>query len=143
MARVRATRMQVSSGVQFTETEVLRRPHDLSRHTEKSGFIREIRDHSARPIAMSVTHMNSRTFALLRMTECLTRGHTARYAPDRKTHVDSRGRMGTTTDISHHPRHRDRFVQAIAVFKFLKTILFLLAALGALGLMQQGVADEA
>ena len=87
--------------------------------------------------------MNSRTFALLRMTECLTRGHTARYTHDRKTHVDIRGRMGTTTDISHHPRHRDRFVQAIAVFKFLKTILFLLAALGALGLMQQGVADEA
>jgi len=41
------------------------------------------------------------------------------------------------------PRRHDRFIQAIAIFKFLKTILFLLAALGAFGLMQQGVADRA
>jgi len=34
-------------------------------------------------------------------------------------------------------------MQAIAIFKLLKTILFLLAALGAFGLMQQGVADRA
>jgi len=38
---------------------------------------------------------------------------------------------------------RDRFIQAIAIFKLLKTILFLLAALGAFGLMQQSVADRA
>ncbi len=37
----------------------------------------------------------------------------------------------------------DRFIQAIAVFKFFKAALFVLAALGAFGLMQQGVADRA
>jgi uncharacterized membrane protein (DUF2068 family) len=37
----------------------------------------------------------------------------------------------------------DRFIQAIAIFKFLKAILFVLAALGAFGLMQQGLADRA
>ena len=41
------------------------------------------------------------------------------------------------------PHRHDRYIQAIAIFKFLKTILFLLAALGAFGLMQQGVADRA
>ena len=41
------------------------------------------------------------------------------------------------------PRRHDRFIQAIAAFKFLKTILFLLAALGAVGLMQQSIADQA
>jgi len=41
------------------------------------------------------------------------------------------------------PRHHDRFIQAIAAFKFLKTILFLLAALGAVGLMQENIADQA
>lgn len=50
--------------------------------------------------------------------------------------------MGTTNTRQHH-RHRDRFIQAIAVFKFLKAILFLLAALGALGLMQESIADSA
>jgi uncharacterized membrane protein (DUF2068 family) len=49
--------------------------------------------------------------------------------------------MPTTT--AEQPRRHDRFVQAIAIFKLLKTILFLLAALGAFGLMQQGVADRA
>lgn len=38
---------------------------------------------------------------------------------------------------------RDRFLQLIAVFKFLKAILFVLAALGAFGLMHHGVADRA
>jgi uncharacterized membrane protein (DUF2068 family) len=37
----------------------------------------------------------------------------------------------------------DRFMQAIAVFKFVKAILFVLAALGAFGLMQHGVAEQA
>jgi uncharacterized membrane protein (DUF2068 family) len=41
------------------------------------------------------------------------------------------------------PRRHDRFIQVIAAFKFLKTILFLLAALGAVGLMQQSIADQA
>ena len=40
-------------------------------------------------------------------------------------------------------RRHDRFLQLIAVFKFLKAILFVLAALGAFGLMQHGVADRA
>lgn len=40
-------------------------------------------------------------------------------------------------------RQHDRFLQLIAVFKFLKAILFVLAALGAFGLMQQGLADQA
>ena len=34
-------------------------------------------------------------------------------------------------------------MQAIAVFKFLKAILFVLAALGAFGLMQHGIAERA
>ena len=34
-------------------------------------------------------------------------------------------------------------MQAIAIFKFLKAILFILAALGAFGLMQHGVAERA
>ena len=41
------------------------------------------------------------------------------------------------------PHNRDRFIRAIAIFKFLKTFLFLLAALGAFGLMQEGIADRA
>jgi uncharacterized membrane protein (DUF2068 family) len=40
-------------------------------------------------------------------------------------------------------RGHDRFIQAIAIFKFFKTILFVLAALGAFGLMQEGLADHA
>ena len=40
-------------------------------------------------------------------------------------------------------RRRDRFLQLIAVFKFLKAILFVLAGLGAFGLMQRGVGDRA
>jgi uncharacterized membrane protein (DUF2068 family) len=37
----------------------------------------------------------------------------------------------------------DRFMQAIAVFKFVKAILFVFAALGAFGLMQHSVAEQA
>ena len=40
-------------------------------------------------------------------------------------------------------RSHDRFIQAIAVFKFFKAILFILAALGAFGLMQHGLAERA
>lgn len=40
-------------------------------------------------------------------------------------------------------RHHDRFIQAIAVFKFVKAMLFVLAAMGAFGLMQHGVAERA
>ena len=40
-------------------------------------------------------------------------------------------------------RSRDRFMQAIAVFKFVKAILFVLAAMGAFGLMQHGLAERA
>lgn len=47
------------------------------------------------------------------------------------------------TATPNQPRHRDRFIQAIAIFKFLKTFLFVLAALGAFGLMRQGIADYA
>jgi len=48
-----------------------------------------------------------------------------------------------TPTTETHPRRRDRFIQAIAIFKFLKTLLFLLAAAGAFGLMQPGIADRA
>ena len=51
--------------------------------------------------------------------------------------------MDTSGPTTEQPRRRDRFIQAIAIFKFFKTILFLLAALGAFGLMQQGLADRA
>ena len=51
--------------------------------------------------------------------------------------------METSERTAEQPRRRDRFMQAIAIFKLLKSILFLLAALGAFGLMQQGVADRA
>ena len=37
----------------------------------------------------------------------------------------------------------DRFMQAIAIFKFVKAILFVLAAMGAFGLMQHGLAERA
>jgi uncharacterized membrane protein (DUF2068 family) len=37
----------------------------------------------------------------------------------------------------------DRFLQLIAIFKFLKAILFILAALGAFGLMQEGIGNRA
>jgi uncharacterized membrane protein (DUF2068 family) len=40
-------------------------------------------------------------------------------------------------------RSHDRFMQAIAVFKFVKALLFVLAAMGAFGLMQHGVAEHA
>jgi uncharacterized membrane protein (DUF2068 family) len=40
-------------------------------------------------------------------------------------------------------KEHDRFLQLIAVFKFLKAILFILAALGAFGLMQQGIGNQA
>jgi uncharacterized membrane protein (DUF2068 family) len=51
--------------------------------------------------------------------------------------------MPTSLDTPDKPHHHDRFMQAIAVFKFFKAILFVLAALGAFGLMQQGIADRA
>jgi len=51
--------------------------------------------------------------------------------------------METDTDTPIQPRRHDRFIRAIAIFKFLKTILFLLAALGAFGLMQPDLADRA
>ena len=50
--------------------------------------------------------------------------------------------METTESTTAEP-HRDRFIQVIAVFKFLKTILFILAALGAFGLLQQSIAEQA
>ena len=40
-------------------------------------------------------------------------------------------------------RSNDRFIQAIALFKFVKGLLFVLAAMGAFGLMQHGVAERA
>ena len=49
--------------------------------------------------------------------------------------------MDTDTETQH--AHHDRFIQAIALFKFLKTILFVLAAAGAFGLMQPSIADRA
>ena len=52
------------------------------------------------------------------------------------------GQLITITDRRPPPQH-DRFIQAIAIFKFLKTLLFVLAALGAFGLMQKGIADRA
>jgi uncharacterized membrane protein (DUF2068 family) len=51
--------------------------------------------------------------------------------------------MATTTGNHDRPHRHDRFIQAIAVFKFVKAILFVLAALGAFGLMQQGIAERA
>ena len=50
--------------------------------------------------------------------------------------------MDSTTSTTQHPQH-DRLMQAIAIFKFLKAILFVLAALGAFGLMQHGIAERA
>ena len=40
-------------------------------------------------------------------------------------------------------RSHDRFIQAIAAFKFVKAILFVVAAMGAFGLMQHGLAERA
>ena len=51
--------------------------------------------------------------------------------------------MATTTTTGDERGHHDRFMQVIAVFKFLKAILFVLAALGAFGLMQHGIAERA
>jgi len=52
--------------------------------------------------------------------------------------------MQTTTSTAEHTRQdHDRYIQVIAVFKFLKAILFVLAALGAFGLMQHGIAERA
>jgi uncharacterized membrane protein (DUF2068 family) len=51
--------------------------------------------------------------------------------------------METITVTEDSPHRHDRFMQAIAIFKFLKTLLFVLAALGAFGLMQQGISDRA
>jgi uncharacterized membrane protein (DUF2068 family) len=51
--------------------------------------------------------------------------------------------MVTTPNKNAHRDGHDRFLQAIAVFKFLKAILFILAALGAFGLMQHGLAERA
>ena len=47
------------------------------------------------------------------------------------------------TNSKTQAHSHDRFMQAIAVFKVVKALLFLLAALGAFGLMQQHVADYA
>jgi len=44
--------------------------------------------------------------------------------------------------MPERPRDR-RFMQAIALFKFVKAILFVLAAMGAFGLMQHGLAERA
>jgi uncharacterized membrane protein (DUF2068 family) len=51
--------------------------------------------------------------------------------------------MSVTTDTTEQHKKHDRFMQAIAIFKFVKAILFMLAALGAFGLMQHGVAEQA
>ena len=51
--------------------------------------------------------------------------------------------MDHMPNAAEHEKTHDRFIQAIAVFKFLKAALFVLAALGAFGLMQQGLADRA
>src|SRR5690242_1387634 len=51
--------------------------------------------------------------------------------------------MTATTDTPEHARPRDRFLQAIAIFKFFKATLFILVALGAFGLMQEGVVEQA
>ena len=51
--------------------------------------------------------------------------------------------METSEATASSPHRRDRFIQGIAIFKFLKTLLFLLAAAGAFGLMRQGIADRA
>lgn len=45
--------------------------------------------------------------------------------------------------VPSEQRVHDRFIQAIAVFKFIKAILFVLAALGAFGLMRPGVTEQA
>jgi uncharacterized membrane protein (DUF2068 family) len=47
------------------------------------------------------------------------------------------------SDGRGNAKSHDRFIQAIAIFKFFKTILFVLAALGAFGLMREGLADRA
>ena len=47
------------------------------------------------------------------------------------------------TDKDEPRKPHDRFLLAISIFKFLKAILFILAALGAFGLMQHGVAEQA
>jgi uncharacterized membrane protein (DUF2068 family) len=51
--------------------------------------------------------------------------------------------LTTHPPTTERARPRDRFIQAIAAFKFFQGILFALAALGALGLMQDGLADRA
>src|SRR5918911_687466 len=51
--------------------------------------------------------------------------------------------MSQMPNQSDQRETHDRFIQAIAIFKFFKAILFVLAALGAFGLMQQGLAERA
>lgn len=47
------------------------------------------------------------------------------------------------TEMTEERHQHDRFMQAIALFKFVKAILFVLAAMGAFGLMQRGLAEQA
>lgn len=51
--------------------------------------------------------------------------------------------MSVNSSTTEEHKTHDRFMQAIAVFKFVKAILFVLAALGAFGLMQHGLAEQA
>jgi uncharacterized membrane protein (DUF2068 family) len=51
--------------------------------------------------------------------------------------------MTLTTNATVQRKSHDRFIRLIALFKFLKAILFVTAALGALGLMQRGIAERA
>jgi uncharacterized membrane protein (DUF2068 family) len=51
--------------------------------------------------------------------------------------------MSVNTGSTEDHKTHDRFMQAIAIFKFFKAILFVLAALGAFGLMQHGLAEQA
>jgi len=47
------------------------------------------------------------------------------------------------TESNDQQHSHDRYMQAIAIFKFVKAILFVLAAMGAFGLMQHGLAERA
>lgn len=51
--------------------------------------------------------------------------------------------MSVNSSTTGNQKTHDRFMQAIAVFKFVKALLFVFAALGAFGLMQHGVAEQA
>lgn len=51
--------------------------------------------------------------------------------------------MTVNTNTTDQEKKHDRFMQAIAIFKFVKALLFVCAALGAFGLMQHGIAEQA